>query len=109
MPTIDLRDTALRSAVGLSNGAVTETVPIQFQWRKPKRQYRDRAETRVAVLDVLKAAPCPMSRREIARALDREKSPGIIGVIRELVADGAVVEIESSWRGALMYLYEVVR
>lgn len=104
----DLSDPALREKWGL-RPELSETVLKPSQPRKtPPRDYTSRGQTQTAILAVLRAADCPLSRREIVRALGRSKCPYLLNVIAEMVALGLIIEHESAYRSFLMFVYEVV-
>ncbi len=66
--------------------------------------YRDRA------LMAVTAADQPLTRAAIARAIDRTKTPHLIGMINELSAAGRIAEIgRINKRGVLEFVYWIER
>jgi len=71
--------------------------------------YRSRGDTLKLIVKVLKAAEKPMNRAQIARAIQRRKSPGIIAMLNDLVADGLISEIATiNSRRNLEYTYVAI-
>ncbi len=106
MATISLRDPALREKYGLRQENM-DTVSIPSQWRETRQQHRSRAEARDLILQVLEKSDRPLSLTEIARAINRSKSPYFLHTIAEMVALGLLREYESSYRHFVMFVYEV--
>ncbi len=105
---LDLSDPTLREQFGLRQESI-DTVSKRSQWWKQMKQdYRDREDTKQAILEVLRAAPEPLSRRDIVRVLGRAKSPYLLDVLAEMCCCGLILQHESAWRnGLLMFVYEV--
>lgn len=105
---LDLSDPALRQSLGLRESSALPTVTRpSVWWRQPKQDHRERADTIQAILTVLRAAPAPMSRRQIRTAIDRRDSPYFRDVIAEMVSRKLIVERESWYRHLPMFVYEV--
>lgn len=105
MPTLDLRAPSLRQQHGL----MTVTVLEPFQRDDGGQQHRGRADTEALILDALRHAGRPLTRLDVARALNRAKTPHFIQILETLVAEGRVVRKHGQWRGVVMYLYEVTQ
>ena len=70
----------------------------------PKK--RSREETEVAVFLAVCTAADPVSRKEIADAIERAKTPELIEIIEAFVTEGFFDKIEDRARnGTLMYRY----
>jgi hypothetical protein len=85
MATIDLRTPEARAAFGLSDTPPAYTVQAPSKRRKAAADYRDRADTAAMILEAVAASAVPMTRAQIARALNRSRTPYLISVIDELV------------------------
>lgn len=102
MATIDLRTEAARREFGLPD----DTVSIPSQRGKTEGTHRSRADGLSAIVDVVKHAPRPMTRLQIARAIGRAKSPYLVGLIVQLVESGDLSETARVRpNGAIEYLY----
>lgn len=53
-----------------------------------KQDHRPRDETRILIVEAIHQHQGPMTRTQIARALDRTKTPHLIELIEELVDEG---------------------
>lgn len=103
MPTIDLRDTDVRAAFNLDKDG---TVLTPYQRGRMIAGRRSVGETMEMIVDVVKNAPQPMTRLQIARALERSKSPHLVGLIVELAESGAIFEhVRALPNGYLEYRY----
>ena len=104
MPTIDLRNVELRSQQGLRTATVLEPSPQPRQ----RQLHRSRAEMESLIIYTLcMAAGRGLTRLEIARAIDRAKTPHFVAVLESLVERGRVYRFQTLYRGMVMYLYEV--
>ena len=102
MATIDLRDEDVRAAFNLnSDGTVLK--PYQrgrIEGRRPV------GETRQMIVEIVQRAAAPMTRLQIAKALERSKTPHLVGIITELADGGRIVErVEQLANGMLEYRY----
>jgi predicted transcriptional regulator len=58
------------------------------------------------IYNVVHAAPTPLTRLEIARAIQRRKTPHLIAIIEEMVRKGWLIRTSSSYHnGVVVYLY----
>ena len=105
---IDLRSPTVRGAWQLSLGFM-DTVSTPSPRPKPYQEHRGRAETEALLLNVLRAAAGPLSRREIARALGRSKSPWLIQLIESLADRGHIIKGLADYRGFECWKYRVVQ
>lgn len=105
-PVIDLRDPALREEWQLSLGFM-DTVPIPPRRRKSVQEHRGRGETEAMIVDALRSANRPLTRLEIARLIQRAKSPWLIALIEALVSNGKIIAVESEYRGFQCWTYVV--
>lgn len=104
----DLSDPALRDQHGLRQSPPAETVSRPYKWwKRQKRAYVRRDDTKQAILDLLGAADAPLSRREIVEGIGRSKCPYLRDVIAEMVTAGQIIERESNYRHLPMFVYEV--
>ena len=102
MATIDLRTDAARRDFGLPD----DTVSIPSRDTKNGGTHRSRAEALALIVDVLKHAPRPMNRAQIAKAIQRAKTPYFTGLLLELVEAGDIVETAIGRpNGAIEYQY----
>lgn len=68
--------------------------------------HRPKHETRELIIDVLQSAPKPLSRTQIARAIERRKCPHLNNMIDLLVAEGLVQRtIKTFPTGVQGYVY----
>jgi hypothetical protein len=112
MATFDLRLPEHREALGIDDSwdkqaDGIETVSIPFQ-RKGSGggAHRSRGDTERMIVEVVSAAPIPMTRLQIARAVGRAKSPYLVGLIIALVESGELTETAIRRpNGALEYQY----
>lgn len=102
MATIDLRTAEARREFGLFD----DTVSGPSQPGKKGESHRGRAEALTLIVDVVKHARAPMTRLQIARAIQRAKTPYLVGLITELVGTGDLSETARVRpNGAIEYLY----
>jgi predicted transcriptional regulator len=70
--------------------------------------HRTQDETRSAIFEIVASSSRPLSRREIAEALGRAKSPHILNMIESLVEQGYFVRtITTRHNGVQGYAYTV--
>lgn len=102
MATIDLRTPEARAAFGLTD--TTVSIPSRrFQLGRPERS---RAESLAAIVEALDKASTPLTRAQIARAIERAKTPHLIGMINQLADAGTIAEIgRINKRGHLEFVY----
>ena len=93
MPTFNLRDPHDRAALGLTDADAAATVLAPFQRSRQGVTARSRADTESLILQMIEHRGA-MTRREIATSLHRKKTPWLVGVIMDLVADGRLAEFE---------------
>ena len=106
MATISLRDASLRAALGLRHDDGSEIISKLSRWRRQRRGYLDRAVMRDRVLLAVEdGGGRPMSRLDIARAVDRAKGPEIVGIINELVSEGLLDVSVQPYRATGRYVY----
>lgn len=102
MATIDLRTDTARREFGLPD----ETVSRPSHETKSGGTHRSRVDALTLIVDVLKHAPHPMTRSQIAKAINRAKTPYFRSLIAELVDAGDLSETARVRpNGALEYLY----
>lgn len=106
MATLDLRTESARREFGLHDATVS--IPSRrFQHGRPERS---RAESLRLIVEAVTAADQPLTRAAIARAIDRTKTPHLIGMINELSDAGRIAEIgRINKRGVLEFVYWVER
>lgn len=72
----------------------------------PTRQNRSVETTVQAIYEVVHASPIPLTRLEIARAIQRRKTPHLIVIIEEMVRKGWLIRTSSAYHnGVVVYLY----
>lgn len=54
----------------------------------PEQDHRPRDETRLLIMEAISQQGSGMTRTQIARAIDRAKTPHLIDLIEELVKEG---------------------
>lgn len=97
MATINLRPTEVRQAVGLD----AKQIPV------PIRTLRPQNETMQLIWDTVSEAGW-LSRLHICRAINRKKTPWLIGLIERMVESGYLVrELRPHLNGAMMYTYSI--
>jgi len=70
------------------------------------QEHRTREETRRLILRSVQESQEPLSRTQIARALNRRKTPHLIAVIDELVDEGLLTrEVTTLHNGVEAYVY----
>ncbi|MBC8098127.1 MAG: hypothetical protein H7Y11_01675 [Armatimonadetes bacterium] len=75
----------------------------------PTRRNRSPEATTIAIYDAVRAAPVPLTRLEIARAIQRRKTPHLIVLIESLVQQGWLHRTQSAYHnGVVVYLYSAV-
>lgn len=75
----------------------------------PKQDHRPRDETRLMIMKAVQAHSGAMTRTQIARALDRTKTPHLIDMIEELVDEGFLVRyVKIFGNGVEGYVYALV-
>lgn len=102
MATIDLRDPANVREFEEINARVS--VPSRRNnWGRPQRS---RAEALTVIVEAVTAAGQPVTRGQIARAVDRANSPQFKSLLLELVAGGQLREsIRINARRIAEYIY----
>jgi hypothetical protein len=102
--TLDLRDPKERQRAGLASG----TIPPQF-WKNLDTVLQEKravGDTRRLIVDLVYDSPKPLTRLQIARLIDRKKTPHLIGLIEQLVAEGAITRgCSVAPNGVLTYWY----
>lgn len=58
--------------------------------RDEKQAHRPREETRRMIVEILRGSDAPLTRTEIARALQRGKTPHLSALLDALVLEGVV-------------------
>lgn len=72
----------------------------------PKQDHRPHDETRYLIVDAIQTHNDPMTRTQIARALDRTKTPHLIEIIEDLVDEGYLVRyVKIFGNGVEGYVY----
>lgn len=84
-------DQTTLSDLGLYTPTV-DTVSKPSQRGRNIQGRRDVGETRQMIVQIVKASPKPMTRLEIARALERSKTPHLVALIVELADNGQIFE-----------------
>lgn len=103
MATISLRDDEVRAAFGLDNDG---TVLKPYQRGRNVQGRRSVGDTMKLIVQTVKDSPQPMTRLQIARALERSKTPHLVALIVELAESGAIVEhVRGLENGMLEYRY----
>ena len=83
-----------------------ETVSKPYQRGRMAQGRREVGETRQMIVQIVKSSPKPMTRLQIARALERSKTPHLVALIMELADDGHIVEhVRHRANGMLEYSY----
>lgn len=74
-----------------------------------KQDHRPKDETLALIVDAVAAAPAGLTRTQIARAIERTKTPHLIDLIESLVDDGYLQRhIKIFGNGVEGYLYLIV-
>lgn len=103
MATIDLRDDDIRAAFNLDKDG---TVLKPSQRGRKVQGRREVGETRDLIVQIVKMSPKPMTRLQIARALERSKTPHLVALIMELADAGRIFEtVHHRANGMLEYRY----
>jgi hypothetical protein len=63
-----------------------------------KKRYVKSAARKTQILDLLKSSPYPLTRRQIGEALGLSKSPHLIRLLEELLAENQVCVSVLRWR-----------
>lgn len=72
------------------------------------QEHRTRDVTRDLIVRVLRQSHRPMTRTELARALNRKKTPHLIDMIEDLVAEGVLLRDTTTFHnGVSGYVYHV--
>lgn len=70
------------------------------------QEHRTRDDTRRLILKAVADSAQPLTRTQIARAIERKKSPHLIDLIEELVQEGRLYcEIKTFHNGVKGYVY----
>lgn len=84
-----------------------ETVLKQSHPQQIGQAHRGRADSDRQIMEQLYMSNRPMTRLEILKSLDRAKSPHLIAMLEQMVADGLIVRHEQRQRnGMTIYFYE---
>lgn len=74
-----------------------------------KQDHRPKDETLALIVDAVAAAPAGLTRTQIARAIERTKTPHLIDLIESLVDEGYLQRhIKIFGNGVEGYLYLIV-
>lgn len=72
------------------------------------QEHRPREETRRLILEALTSRSGALTRTQIARAIQRQKTPHLIDMIEELVDEGVLVRrVKLFGNGVQGYLYSL--
>lgn len=84
-----------------------ETVLKQSQPQESGQSHRGRADSARQIMEQLYTSDRPMTRLEILKSVHRSKSPHLIAMLEQMVADGLIVRHEQRQRnGMRIYFYE---
>jgi predicted transcriptional regulator len=73
------------------------------------QEHRTRDITQQMIIEALQKSPKPLTRTQIARALNRKKAPHIIELIEEMVnANILRQEVKTFHNGVKGYIYSLV-
>jgi predicted transcriptional regulator len=73
---------------------------------EPKQAHRPREETRRMIIEILRQRDTPLTRTEIARALQRGKTPHLSALVDDLVAEGTLQRaVRTFHNGVQGYVY----
>ena len=73
-----------------------------------QQYHRPRDETRAIIIDAVASSPRPLTRTQIADALDRRKTPHLNTLIDELVDEGVLTrEVRVFHNGVKGYTYTI--
>ncbi|HEX2619935.1 MAG TPA: hypothetical protein VHL11_07305 [Phototrophicaceae bacterium] len=73
------------------------------------RQNRSIEATVQAIYAAVKASPVPLTRLQIARAINRHKTPHLIQIIEEMVRQGWLERTHDLFHnGVIVYLYSAI-
>lgn len=65
--------------------------------------------TVLAIYEAVKTSPTPMSRLEICRAIERQKTPHLIHIIEEMARKGWLERRQEMFHnGVVVYLYAAI-
>lgn len=105
MAKMDFRDDKKRAEFGLATGTVSKP----FQHGNKGGKHRSRAETENAILSYVIKTGREVTRLEIARGINRAKTPHLISVIDALVESGTLVNNQRLERGFDVHYYGLPR
>lgn len=101
---INLRDPKTRALAGLDSDTVS--VPSQKKSGTVLQPKRAVADTRREIIDLIYDSPQSLTRLMICRILGRAKSPHMIDLIEQLVAEGVITRgCSMSANGVPIYWY----
>ena len=73
-----------------------------------QQYHRPREETRAIIIEAVASSPRPLTRTQIADALDRRKTPHLTTMIDELVDEGVLIRDVRVFRnGVKGYTYKL--
>lgn len=74
------------------------------------QEHRPIDDTRDMILRIVARSQTPMTRTQIARALNRKKTPHLINLIESMVQEGLLsVQIKTFHNGVKGYVYTLAR
>lgn len=98
-------DQTTLSELGLYSQTI-DTVSKPSQRGRNIQGRRAVGDTMQLIIEKVKASPKPMTRLEIARALERSKTPHLVALIIELADSGQIIEhVRHRANGMLEYSY----
>lgn len=106
---IDLRN-AMRDETGvlIGEGSSHDTSRYQNSHDTSRNLPVFSPDIKTAIYKFVLESGGGVSTAQIAKAVERKKSPWLVGKIKELVSDGYLTCNHTTWKnGVLMYLYEV--
>lgn len=113
LTSADIERIALESGIklggfGSENSVCTDTVPVFSRPSFSDVRYLGRAGLLDLIVAVLKESSQPLTRRGVAKAIGRSKSPSLIGMLNELTTSKRISQISQiNQRGNLEFSYTV--
>ncbi len=107
---------SIKLATGTLTAVTSEALANPLTYGRPSaetpstlRRNRTVEGTVLAIYETLRDSPTPLSRLEIARAIQRRKTPHLIQIIEEMVRKGWLTRTQTAYHnGVVVYLYAAI-